>query len=508
MTGSGPDAPTILAVDGSLNGPRLIASVKRDLLPILRQRLPGYRWFGDKDEIIAEIAVADAQAVALGGDWLVPMILDIRYQRGSGARYFVPLAATLSGGSAQDRLATISCDDGDWTLCEAFERPSFAGWLLDQLAADAVTPLSKGALQWRSFDRLKDYLSAARTGGTRVTAADQSNTSVIFGDALFLKVFRRLRSGLDPDQEIGCFLHDRTSFHRSPKPVGAATYQSGEATYPIAVAQCFVPSVADGWTYSLHHLGTGDAETLSVLIHQLGVRTAELHTALASDPTDPSFSPEVITERDAHSWMTATRHRLVTTATDLMQRRSHVPPEIDRLILDVYDRQSELLHQTEGFAALVGRWKVRVHGDYHLGQVLRTVRDDWLILDFEGEPSRSLEERRAKTSPLKDVAGLTRSLAYAHCEHVRRRSETDSSTAVVDSRLTSATRDQFIRGYRSALGPALPLIPEADSDFQRAIRAWELDKALYEVWYELNHRPDWLALPLATLVDQARNGGL
>lgn len=505
MTLPDPSAPTTRIIDGPLTSRRLIAFVANDLLPILRERLPAYRWFGDKDESIVDVRVADAHGVTLGGDWLVPMILDIQYHRGRHARYFVPLAATLGGRSARDTVATISADDGDWTLCDAFELPSFTGWLLEQLASDAVTPLSNGVLQWSSVARLQDYLSAARTGPARVTAADQSNTSVIFGDALFLKMFRRLRSGSNPDEEIGRFLHSRTSFRRSPEPVGAATYHSGKDSYAIAVAQCFVPSIADGWAFSLQHLRSENAEAISNRIHQLGIRTAELHTALASDATDPSFSPEVVTEQDTDSWMVATRKRLVRTATALMQQRADLPPDANRLVLEVHDRLPALNHQAEGYAALVDTWKIRVHGDYHLGQVLRTVKDDWVVLDFEGEPSRSLQERRAKTSPLKDVAGMTRSLAYANGEHMRRLLENGLSTPPAASGWASEMRDRFIDGYRSAISPTPPLIPAADTDFQRAVRAWELDKALYEVWYELNNRPDWLVLPLATLVDRVRS---
>lgn len=302
-----------------------------------------------------------------------------------------------------------------------------------------------------------------RTGGpSRLLGAEQSNTSVLYDSvagapSAVLKLFRRLQPGDNPEIEVPRALAP-TSFRQLPQALGQARYFADGETYALASLQEFLPNRGDGWTYALERLAAGDA--LEAPLQSLGRRTAQLHAALAELPGS-AFALEPVTVLDIERW----RRRALTSleAPALRPYGELLAPW-----------RARLLAGAAGAETALGARLHRIHGDYHLGQVLRTLTEDWVVFDFEGEPARLMAERRRKGSPLQDVAGMLRSLSYA-------------AYAARQPAWEPVARAAFLAGYDGIAGP----LPEP------AVRFFEMEKAVYELTYELAHRPDWVAVPLA-----------
>ena len=305
---------------------------------------------------------------------------------------------------------------------------------------------------------------------------EQSNTSVVFGDALIVKHFRRLVEGVNPELEITRHLTEHTTFRNAPRLAGALEYVDAQgAVATLAVAHELVRDGRDGWQWLLGRLAAGDGAIEA--LRRLGRTTAELHVALAMPTADPAFGTEPIDRSDVARW-TAALERQVHAAHEAAGRRSlpSMPAAAGR-----------------AFDGLLGVAKIRHHGDFHLGQTL-AVRDgqDFVLIDFEGEPLRPLQERRRKHTPLRDVAGMLRSFAYAAATTERTGRETGD--------WERAARAAFVDAYRTAAAGAA-FLPASSEAFQRAVAALELEKAAYEIVYEANNRPDWLEIPVRGFVN-------
>ena len=442
------------------------------------------RWFGSKSRRIVSVSVEDRVPLAHGE----VTVVGVRLDDGTVDRYAVPLGA---GAEVVDAL-----DDG--AFCHA----------LLELVADGGRAPGKGGMlvaqRTRAFPAaLPRSLAARRLPG------EQSNTSVVFGHTLILKHFRRLIDGVNPELEMTQFLTERTPFRHTPRLAGALEYRAPRGfTATLAVVQEFVPDARDGWEWMLDELAgvlqdAPDEEpddrslraragsSLSAL-GRLGARTGELHRALASDRTDPAFAPEPIDQRDLTTWA-AEIVRRIDAARALVGRAGADIPTPDLL-------RSAL---ASALAGLDGREKIRLHGDYHLGQTLYApATHDFVIIDFEGEPLRPLAERRAKQAALRDVAGLLRSIDYAAVTACR--DAGGGPAAETWSRVWSAEAAQaFLDAYHAAAGHAR-FLPATERASAAASAAFELEKAAYEVVYEANTRPDWLATPVRGLLRASR----
>ncbi|MGH9475198.1 MAG: maltokinase N-terminal cap-like domain-containing protein [Terriglobales bacterium] len=311
-------------------------------------------------------------------------------------------------------------------------------------------------------------------GGSRLLGAEQSNTSVLYSDLAgaprwILKLFRRVQEGENPDFEIPRALLRHTKFGNVPAAAGRLLY-GGAAT--LAVAQEFVSNQGDGWDYVLGRLRAGAGAALLPEMEQLGRRTAELHTALASIAGEADFAPEAITEEDVERW----RQRALAGANAAAAE--------DQALIEPWRQRIE--SGPAGLDGLLGCQKIRIHGDYHLGQTLKTA-GDFYLLDFEGEPARPLAERRRKGTVLQDVAGMLRSLGYV------------AHTADQGS-WEAPAREAFLAGYRAVIETApVSLVARGAAAFTAACSFFECEKAAYELAYERNHRPDWVRLPIAAL---------
>jgi trehalose synthase-fused probable maltokinase len=317
---------------------------------------------------------------------------------------------------------------------------------------------------------------------------EQSNTSIRFGDALILKLFRRLQLGPNPDVEVGRFLTERTPFRGTPAVAGSIEYWTADGTQAsLALLQQFEPNRGDAWTSTISRLTAivdgADMTANIASMAELARTTADLHLALASGTDE--FAAEVIDERDTTAWLDAIVAELETASAAL---------QAAGVIIDTW----RLREHADGIELVRGAQKIRHHGDYHLGQVLERLDGSFAIIDFEGEPAKPLAQRREKRSPLRDVAGMLRSFDYARHTALRAGDGSDPRRVERASDWYGRVRRTFLDEYSDRVRRASPeLLPTAMGP---ALQAMELEKAAYEVLYELNNRPDWLPIPLTALL--------
>ena len=491
------------------------------------------RWFGGKGEPIERVAIVD-HAILDDDRGAVLAVAEIRFCSSAPPQvYALPLVLEPT---CDDRRGTPTSDAavvgdvGGATVCDGLTVPDFCRALLAAIRDGREIPSARGGR----------FAFAAPPGGpadgvdparmrVRVVGAEQSNTSVIYGDALILKAFRRLQPGQNPDVEILRFLAERTSFASVPRLGGWGEYRppTGEAM-SLVVLQSFVRNRGDGWSWALHVLGeliaappaTLDGATVAAQagpsldrIAQLGRATAGMHLALASGDGVADFSPETITPADVERWRAgglANLERGLTRLRATLQRPGRRSTRMEELAGIVLEDEGRLRAAIEGLEILVSGAviKTRHHGDYHLGQVLET-DDGWVILDFEGEPLRPLAERRALHTPLRDVAGLLRSLDYARHAAVRRDGDGGQHRDQAQPRILADTwarlaRRAFLDAYlaEARRGDAR-FLPQTDAALKQALDALEGEKALYELEYELGNRPDWVEIPLEALATHA-----
>ncbi len=472
---------------------------------------PRHRWFGDKARAVTETALVSVRYTEPHGDAPDPLaltVVEVRFADGGRERYFVPLATTPNGTVAPLTLARLNCAGGQtYVLDDAVGHPAFHQWLLDP----AIRPREGGGtgqIVWRPGPGYAAARSGLAAVTARVSGAEQSNSAVIFGTELLAKVFRKLRPGLNPDIEISRFLSAQSDFRSFPELLGDLAFETDDGlTYSIGMTLPFIPNYGDAWAYTLsvfRDMLRGDTGTdLVAPFHLLGVRTGELHRALATSTEDSAFASEPVSAADVDGWTASLEQSIEQTIAALRDRSDRLPLDWRGRLSSLSITTPSIANRIQGFRHLEGADKIRVHGDYHLGQVLVTLDDDFVILDFEGEPSRPMDERRAKTSPLKDVAGMLRSFSYARFAALRAKPD-DVPAHEATARLADweqQARSAFLTGYRSVTADrGATFLPATDAGFQAALAAWELDKAIYEVNYEINNRPDWLPLPLEALL--------
>jgi trehalose synthase-fused probable maltokinase len=362
---------------------------------------------------------------------------------------------------------------------DALADPRHVRELVHMIRGGATVNAGEGQVEFRPIEGsagLGTELSEARRIET-----EQSNTSIVFDEELILKVFRRLEPGVNPELELLRFLTER-SFENIAQLAGWYAYTGAPMDATLGVLQAFVRDALDGWELALDELAAAPEQFLARL-RRLGEVTGTMHTVLGSEATDSTFAPEEPSQ-EALAILTA------TVDEEIQRIFIELPEELDALEPirgrgeEVRERLGQLSH-----VASFGK-VIRTHGDYHLGQTL-WANDDWVILDFEGEPARPLPERRRKRSPLRDVAGMLRSFAYAvsAAEQLR--------AAKVPGDWELRAREEFRAGYDETIDHAL--IPAGQAAVDRLLTIFELEKAVYELRYELNNRPDWIGIPVAAI---------
>lgn len=449
------------------------------------------RWYADKGRAITSSEVMALRLEPASEGTLALVVVQFRFADGGFSRYFLPLHLTEKAGSPAALLGHL----GDVAVLDATAQPWFGDWLLrafQEQDAGWAADLGPGGAE---------YLGRAAAYQAQVLRGEQSNTSLRFGDAIIVKLFRRLQPRINPDEEALRVLSAQ-GFAHAPAFVGSLAWLSPEGVpVPLALATSFVPHQRDGWSWLLARLehATPGSKIDVGPERLLGQRTAEMHLALAASG-DEAFTPMEATLADVAQSQARTRAAIHLAEDIIRDRADTLPSAVQRALPAIFAALQRTEADLAGYDAELGLPRIRPHGDFHLGQTLWT-GDDWVILDFEGEPARPVEERRQRTSVLKDVAGMLRSFAYARGAASLAGPETGRTVA--ESWLLeweAAARAAFLSAYRETIADAdAGLIPESDDDFARALRAWELDKALYEIAYEARNRPGWLAIPLAAL---------
>jgi trehalose synthase-fused probable maltokinase len=442
----------------------------------LRDWMVEQRWYASKSRAITAVEVVERVGL---GEELHLVLVQARFATGTHEIYQLLLVAGPAGEAHGDggeaRGGEVIARGGELVAYDALADPRHALVLVARMLEDADVRTEQGCF---AFRHVEGAHRPAADPPVRAMGVEQSNTSIVIDDRTVLKLFRKVESGINPELELLRFLTARGFDHIAPLH-GWYEYEGSSLASTLGIAQEFIPDGLDGWELALAEI-VSDPDHFLERVGSLGRITGQMHTTLASDASDPAFSPED-PSNEAMALLTAS-----------------IDEDIERIFLRLPD--------TEGVEPILGRGEdvraklatrsqigiggkhIRIHGDYHLGQTLDTPRG-WVILDFEGEPARPLPERRMKRSPLKDVAGMLRSFAYATSAVALQRGEQ------APDGFEERARETFLAGYLGEVDPAL--LPAGEAQIANLLAIFELEKAVYELRYEVNHRPDWVAIPVA-----------
>ena len=416
------------------------------------------RWFGSKTRDVTHSTVVDRALLREEDPRLELLLVETRFDTGTHETYQL--------------LA------GDEHELDSLADPRQVRELVHLMRTNTKVPAGEGIVEFAAIEAFAGTGHELREA--RPVGAEQSNTSIVFDEELILKVFRRLEAGINPELELLRFLTEH-GFQNIAQLAGWYAYAGRQMDATLGILQEFVAG-EDGWDRALATMESEPERFLDSL-HRLGEVTGRMHAVLGSDSDDPAFAPEE-TSAESLGLLTAT-----------------VDEEIESIFMDLPDdnpelepirgRGEEVRERLRMLTNLGGTGRViRHHGDFHLGQTL-WANDDWVVLDFEGEPARSLPERRRKRSPMRDVAGMLRSFAYAASATALLRG-TDPPVAWEER-----ARAQFLDGYRKTIDQHL--VPSGAS-MDKLLTVFELEKAVYELRYDLNNRPDWVKIPVAGIV--------
>jgi maltose alpha-D-glucosyltransferase/alpha-amylase len=541
-----------LAVNLAAGWSSLLEPATRDVLEstVLPDYLPRQRWFPGKSRQIRNCQLYEW--IPLGHSACLTLCT-VHFETDDRETFVLPLALA-AGGPAR----TLRNNTPDAVLCSVVDGFQ-TGVLYDGLSSDegclALLALIRARQEQRgALGVLRGAPAPELTntpipeGGWQITrqTGEQSNTSVVYGDQFILKLFRRLVQGPQPDFELTRYLSEQQSFSGVPPFAGSVEYCTPDATpSTVAMLQRFVPNQGDGWYWIQDELGRYHERALTLpemevmapgprswfdlaeaglspelgelfgisddVAAALGRRTGELHLALGKPASDPAFQPEPLTTDDLTQLNQNTRRSALSTLEMLKDVLSQLPDDLVESASRVLSLRARMWTRLDRLQTLrAAGLKFRIHGDYHLGQVLRT-GSDFVIIDFEGEPARSLPERRAKQSPLRDVAGMLRSFSYAAqvalMNHVARRPGDLERLLPWAQLWEQSVCGVFLQHYLVTVAGA-GLIPEDREALEILLEAFLLDKVLYELRYEMDHRPSWIRVPLAGILGLGLDGVL
>jgi maltose alpha-D-glucosyltransferase/alpha-amylase len=503
--------------------------------------LPKQRWFASKSRHITATKIVDwAELVAARA---ALALIDVQLDDGASQTYQLPLGLTFGDAAEELRraapnaaIAAVVLKKVGGLLHDGLFDDAMCGALFSLIEDSGQVQARSGLIRGVRGKVFSDVRGPKETSlQVRRGSAEQSNSSIFYGDRFILKLFRRMEAGVNPDCEIGRYLTEKTTFDRIPPFAGLIEYLPGPTTEPtvLGMLQGLVVNEGDGWTWTVEELNRyyetcapvelpialngelSDALDLSerpasqlardhvgLYLESaavLGRRTAELHLALASPTGEPAFAPEPLTADSVQVLLADARRSALNLFDVLRENMSRLPDEVIETAALVLGQRRRILDHIGAlkFEGIPTR-RIRIHGDYHLGQVLR-VKNDFVILDFEGEPARSLEYRRSKHCPLKDVAGMLRSFSYAAYGtliNYTARHPGDFDRLEPWAKLWErSAAAEFLRAYRDAAKGA-EFLPAESSGFRRLLDFFLLDKVLYEILYELNSRPTWVRIPM------------
>jgi maltose alpha-D-glucosyltransferase/alpha-amylase len=506
------------------NGQR--AAIEHEILP---RYLQTCRWFGSKARTFRSLKIVEQPSISDDADSAQLWLVEVSYLDAPTETYVLPVsiasgetARALSQAAPHAIIARFAGNDEN-VLFDATWDVKCRSRLFDTIARREIVKARAGELVGITA---KDFEADQFTSpqNSQVLSAEQSNSSMLFDNKFFLKLYRKIEDGVNPDVEITRFLTEHTKFPNVPAFVGAIEYRRPKAEPTVVcLLQSAVTNEGDVWSLTLDAVGRYYERVLGrkadlqneiappgALLDELfggvypekmkllGQRTGELHLALASYPGDPAFRPEpfnAMAQRSVYQNMRASLRRAFTLLEkklcDLPATFRDEAKEVLSAEHEILAREKRLLDRRTNAA------KIRIHGDYHLGQLLYTGKD-FVILDFEGEPARPLSERKLKRSALRDVAGMMRSFQYAACSALWQPAMRKEDVPFLERWADLWYRHMgsvFLQSYLKTTGSAI-FIPHNSEDLQIMIEAYLLDKAVYEIGYELNNRPSWVVIPV------------
>jgi trehalose synthase-fused probable maltokinase len=533
----------------STSGAEKRMSLYEALRSALPEQLPAYllqqRWFGGKARQIRSSELIDVVPLQTGKVEALLVLARVEYGSGPGDTFVLPMilsSASAAPDAGRGAVLEMGADgvSGGRVLRDALTNDEFLSCLLNALEVKLTSKGLRGEIQADHTSVFQDIRSQAGDDLLpRLLKGEQSNSSIAYGERLILKFFRRLEEGVNPDLEVGLFLTESAHFPNVPPVAGSLEYRDNSGRpMTVGIAQKFVPNRGDAWRFTLeslerfwedvanasslppsrpaataHPVLAEEADVLpnarAVIGHYLdkvellGTRTAQLHLALASGSADRAFAPE----SSNPSFLSDTAGSAEALAARnfglLRNRLGGLSQEARARASAILDRETEVLEKFRKLpeAANMGM-RIRIHGDYHLGQVLFT-GSDFMIIDFEGEPARPLAERRVKRSALQDVAGMLRSFHYAAFAQLF------ATGAEAHARAQGAERffawaerwyawaaSRFLNSYFE-MAQSGSFLPPGRSEISAVLQFHLLEKAVYELGYELNNRPSWVGIPLA-----------
>jgi maltose alpha-D-glucosyltransferase/alpha-amylase len=500
------------------------AQLETEALPAF---IAGRRWYAAKSEAIRRVEIADhVEWKPDDRSWLVTLAR-VESTSGETQTYFLPftLAWEDSDEAQVNALSSFTIAKARQqaqvgVLADAMGDETFVRALVTAVGANAQVKTARGTLHFKptsAFARLvgPDLVSLQAT----MTGAQSSNTIVSLGDKLFVKGYRRLQVGANPEVEIGRFLTDVVQFAHCVPVVGSVEYVAEDGrTATLALVQQYVYNQGSAWDYTLNYLDrffedisrqasaatAPDAHSgFTALMGTLGSRTGELHAAFARSTGNAAFDPVPLAAADVATLTERVRATAADVLDRLARRRDSLPESVRTEADGLLAERETLLARIAAHAGDRSEGiRTRVHGDYHLGQVL-LVQNDFVITDFEGEPTRTMEERSQKHSPLKDVAGMLRSFDYAmHAalfKFVAGRPDAREAVEAAGRQWQTQTTAAFLDGYEEAARGAG--LPSPRGQTKKLLELFVLEKAVYELKYEVDNRPDWVRIPVSGLVN-------
>lgn len=523
---------------------------------ILAGYIAGTRWFAGKAKKIKDLEITEKIDLEENASRL--LFLQVNYIEDVPETYLFILSFAsdenvreIYSANPESAICHIKSSSGDGIIYDGLYNERLRSRLLEIMEKKISLKGSGGSLGVVTTRAVKGLRKKIKESGgyrSQVIKAEQSNSSILYGNSYFLKLFRKLDEGINPDYEIGRFLTEKTNFKNTPPYLGTIEYQSDSSAMTLGILQGYVLNEGDAWMYTQDSIdnyfdkvlpaGDGKPDISSLPVREsitavseipeevreligpiyidmaglLGRRTAEMHLALSSDAEDPDFSPEpfsLLYQRSVAQSMSSLTKRVFQA---LRRYQKKLGPEIQGRVSDLLSSEKEI---RECYKALyikkLSAMKIRIHGDYHLGQVL-WLGNDFTIIDFEGEPVRPISERRLKKSPLRDVAGMIRSFHYAAYGALYRRTEFNGN----ETHETEEWSDfwyryvscKFLHDYLDTAKGA-SFIPDSEQELRIMLRTYLMEKAVYELGYELNNRPEWIAIPLRgieSLLNEIREG--
>jgi maltose alpha-D-glucosyltransferase/alpha-amylase len=496
------------------------------------------RWFGGKGRVVENIKIINYAKLPLEDNSVYLLLIEVTYESGLPETYQLPiafakdaLAAKLEEFCPKSVIAKLKVNDALGILYDAVYGLDFQMAIINNMAhRDTVN-----FVRFMGNDALTKHVQSQEKIKPKVLSGEQSNTSIIYDNKFFLKLFRKVDPSINPDVEISHYLSEHANFEHIPKFVGTIEWKSNMGTMVLAMMQEVVESSSDAWTYMLDRLDAFNEKVISTpdiqleegvrgtlftpveyddipqqmkeliggdaaeLTHLLGIRTGEMHKSLSAGKGLADFRPEDYSLHYQRSLFAGLQSLVRSTFQNQMRNMRKLSDQTRKEAEEVLAMKDEILAKLKNiYKNKIDVSKIRIHGDYHLGQVLFTGKD-FVITDFEGEPARTYSERRLKRCALRDVAGMIRSFHYAAYGSLfldnQIRQEDFGKLMPFVEQWYHYMSGIFMNAYLESV-EGTNLIPDNKQDLETLMTTFLLEKAIYELNYELNNRPDWLIIPL------------